>query len=217
MTVSTSGQCLYVFALGARKHQAFLGKAGWWGAAGWRGVGWGEQGSDHVQRSPKQPRRGCQLRRGRAEDGPVSLQYSTGGGGGSWVPASETRYIYDGRRVIQERDGNNSPLVSYTRGNDLSGSLEGAGGIGGLLARSSGYSGGSWGTHYEYHSDAGGNITALVDASRSMPTTRLGTWATTPGRSGARTATAPRARSSWPTRGCVTMASGSIARVCGGG
>ena len=34
------------------------------------------------------------------------------------------------------------PTVSYTRGSDLSGSLEGAGGIGGLLARSSGYSGG---------------------------------------------------------------------------
>ena len=58
-------------------------------------------------------------------------------------------YIYDGMRVIQERDGGNTPSVSYTRGNDLSGSMEGAGlprqseasagGIGGLLARSSGY------------------------------------------------------------------------------
>src|SRR5713226_212002 len=40
-------------------------------------------------------------------------------------------------RVIQERTGtNNTPAVSYTRGLDLSGTLEGAGGIGGLLARS---------------------------------------------------------------------------------
>jgi hypothetical protein len=46
-------------------------------------------------------------------------------------------------RVIQERDGSNNPLVSYTRGTDLSGSMEGAGGIGGLLARSSGYSSGN--------------------------------------------------------------------------
>jgi len=28
-----------------------------------------------------------------------------------------------GKRVIQERDGSNTPLVSYTRGRDLSGSL----------------------------------------------------------------------------------------------
>jgi YD repeat-containing protein len=36
-------------------------------------------------------------------------------GGGSLV--SETWYIYDGKRVIQERNGtNNTPLVSYTRG-----------------------------------------------------------------------------------------------------
>lgn len=47
-----------------------------------------------------------------------------------------TRYLYDGMRAIQERDGNNTPAVRYTRGNDLSGSIEGAGGIGGLLARS---------------------------------------------------------------------------------
>ena len=96
------------------------------------------------------------------------LEYTWNSGYQAWQLASETRYLYDGRRVLQERDENNNPLVSYTRGNDLSGSLEGAGGIGGLLARSSGYSGGSWGTHYEYHSDAGGNITALVDASQSL-------------------------------------------------
>ena len=44
--------------------------------------------------------------------------------------------IYDGMRVIQERDGSNWPQVAYTRGLDLSGTFEGAGGIGGLLARS---------------------------------------------------------------------------------
>ena len=61
------------------------------------------------------------------------------GNGSSWNSVSTNAYIYDGMRVIQERDGSNDPLVSYTRGNDLSGSLEGAGGIGGLLARSTGY------------------------------------------------------------------------------
>jgi len=80
---------------------------------------------------------------------------------------SETRYIYDGMRVIQERDGGNTPTVSYTRGNDLSGTLEGAGGIGGLLARSHGYSSGTWSTHNFYQADGNGNITYMVNSSQS--------------------------------------------------
>jgi RHS repeat-associated protein len=91
--------------------------------------------------------------------------------GSVWVLSTTTWYIYDGSRVIQERDGfmaGNTPLVSYTRGTDLSASLEGAGGIGGLLARSSGYSGGNWSTHYFYHADGNGNITYLVDNSQAL-------------------------------------------------
>jgi RHS repeat-associated protein len=88
--------------------------------------------------------------------------------GSDWQLDSETRYLYDGRRVIQERDGSNAPTVSYTRGNDLSGSLEGAGGIGGLLGRSHGYSGGNWSTHNFYHADGGGNITYLVNSSQGL-------------------------------------------------
>ena len=79
-----------------------------------------------------------------------------------------TLYLYDGWRVIQERDGNDNPTVSYTRGPDLSGSLEGAGGIGGLLARSSGYSSGNWTSHAYYHADGNGNITCLINASQSV-------------------------------------------------
>jgi len=94
--------------------------------------------------------------------GPVNLKYTTG----TWTLGSEVRYVYDGMRVIQERDSANVPTVSYTRGRDLGGSLEGAGGIAGLLARSHGYSGGSWGTHNYYHADGGGNITMLIDASQ---------------------------------------------------
>src|SRR5205823_10100668 len=86
-----------------------------------------------------------------------------------WQFDSETDYIYDGMRVIQERNGtNNTPTVSYTRGNDLSGGLEGAGGIGGLLARSHGYSGGTWSTHNFYHADGNGNITYLVNSSQTV-------------------------------------------------
>src|SRR5947208_7584567 len=71
-------------------------------------------------------------------------------------------------RVIQERNGSNTPLVSYTRGTDLSGSLEGAGGIGGLLARSTGYLSGNWSTHNFYHADGNGNITYLVNSSQAL-------------------------------------------------
>jgi RHS repeat-associated protein len=83
------------------------------------------------------------------------------------VLQTTTVYIYDGWRVIQERDANNDPLVSYTRGTDLSGSLEGAGGIGGLLARSTG-SAGNWTSHAYYHADGNGNVTYLVDSSQGL-------------------------------------------------
>ncbi len=85
-----------------------------------------------------------------------------------WIYTDETHYIYDGWRVIQERDGSNTPTVSYTRGSDLSSALEGAGGIGGLLARSSGYSSGNFTSHAYYHADGNGNITALVNSSQTL-------------------------------------------------
>jgi RHS repeat-associated protein len=83
-----------------------------------------------------------------------------------WALSEEVRYLYDGMRVIQERTSGNTPTVSYTRGLDLSGSLEGAGGIGGLLGRSHGYSSGNWSTHNHYHADGNGNVTYLVNSSQ---------------------------------------------------
>ena len=84
------------------------------------------------------------------------------GSGGSWTLNSGIYYIYDGKRVIQERDTNNSPTVSYTRGNDLSGTLAGAGGIGGLLARTDGT-----GSTF-YHADGNGNITYLETSAQGL-------------------------------------------------
>jgi RHS repeat-associated protein len=81
---------------------------------------------------------------------------------GSWTLNKETHLVYDGMLVIQERDGSNNVQVSYTRGNDLSGSLQGAGGIGGLLARTdSTQSNPVFQTGF-YHCDGNGNITALI-------------------------------------------------------
>jgi RHS repeat-associated protein len=91
-----------------------------------------------------------------------STQYS------QWQVSAETRYIYAGNLVIQERNSSNTPTVSYVRGTDLSGSREGAGGIGGLLARSDQYSAGTWGRHVFYHADRNGNVTYLVEASQGV-------------------------------------------------
>mgnify|MGYP001564069749 CR=1 FL=1 len=81
-----------------------------------------------------------------------------------WVQTNEVRYVYEGRLVIQERNENNQPTVSYARGSDLSGTLQGAGGIGGMLARYEH----SLGLVAYYHADGGGNITTLVDLGGSI-------------------------------------------------
>ncbi|NLH72598.1 MAG: RHS repeat-associated core domain-containing protein, partial [Verrucomicrobia bacterium] len=62
----------------------------------------------------------------------------------------------------------NTRTVTYTRRRDLSGTVDGAGGIGGLLARSHGYSSGSWAYHNFYHADGNGNVTALVNNGSTL-------------------------------------------------
>jgi RHS repeat-associated protein len=76
--------------------------------------------------------------------------------------------FYDGMLVLQERHFNpqlstNNPqqLVTYTRGRDLSSTLEGAGGIGGLLARTDS-SGIGNPVSALYHADGNGNVTCLI-------------------------------------------------------
>jgi RHS repeat-associated protein len=83
-----------------------------------------------------------------------------------WMVAAEVRYVYDGMLVIQERDGNNIPTVSYTRGRDLGGGRQTAGGIGGLLAltQPSAFSP----QHFYYHSDGNGNVTSLLDSHQTV-------------------------------------------------
>ena len=84
--------------------------------------------------------------------------------GVDWATNEIVRYVYDGNLVVQERNGsNNVPLVAYTRGLDLSGTLEGAGGIGGLLTRTDRDEGLLFCRH-----DANGNVTALVAKDYGM-------------------------------------------------
>lgn len=80
----------------------------------------------------------------------------------AWLLTNETRFICDGLIPIQHRDGSNNPTLTLTRGNDLSGTVHGAGGIGGLLAMSTPKK------HYFYHSDGSGNITALVNDHQNL-------------------------------------------------
>jgi RHS repeat-associated protein len=88
---------------------------------------------------------------------------------GAWVQTNVVHYVYDGNVVIQERDINNWPATTYTRGKDLSGSLEGAGGIGGLLSMTlNGATGPLSSNSMYYHSDGNGNVTALIAPSQTI-------------------------------------------------
>jgi RHS repeat-associated protein len=80
----------------------------------------------------------------------------------TWTQTNEVRYVYDGLLVLQERDSNNVAKVTYTRGLDLGGGIQRAGGVGGLLARTD-----ANGSSY-YHADGNGNITALSDGSQNI-------------------------------------------------
>jgi RHS repeat-associated protein len=82
--------------------------------------------------------------------------------GGTWVKTNETHFVFDGMLPVQERDSNNNVLGTYTRGLDLSGSVAGAGGTRGLLAKTVSIS------NYYYHTDANGNVTALIDADQDI-------------------------------------------------
>ena len=54
--------------------------------------------------------------------------------GTTWTVQTVRKYVYDGWNVIAELDGNNNLVQSYLWGLDLSGTMQGAGGVGGLLA-----------------------------------------------------------------------------------
>jgi RHS repeat-associated protein len=72
--------------------------------------------------------------------------------------------------ILQHRAGDDVPVLTLTRGTDLSGDLQGAGGIGGLLARTDARLSaiGNSGAHAYYHADGNGNITCLINASNAV-------------------------------------------------
>ena len=81
---------------------------------------------------------------------------------GSTWQADETRFfVYYGWNLIEELDGTGATIASYIHGLDLSQSLQGAGGIGGILAR---VDHGTDKVHLYFY-DANGNVGQLLDSS----------------------------------------------------
>jgi len=86
------------------------------------------------------------------------------------APVSDIRFLYDGWNVVREIRSQSSEVSTnyYAWGLDLSGSLQGAGGVGGLLAVTT-YSAcnnqpATCNTYYPAY-DANGNVTAYLDAT----------------------------------------------------
>lgn len=80
----------------------------------------------------------------------------------AWTLKSQTRFVYDGWNLIADihSSASGSTTNLYTWGLDLSGTLQGAGGVGGLLARTTQASGSSATVFYTF--DGNGNVINLV-------------------------------------------------------
>ncbi len=88
--------------------------------------------------------------------------------GGGWSLTKDLRFVYDGWQMIAELDhtfatgtglGGSAVNRTFLWGPDLSGSMTGAGGVGGLLSTT------YQGITYQACSDANGNVTGLVPVS----------------------------------------------------
>jgi RHS repeat-associated protein len=102
----------------------------------------------------------------------IEKDYTWDAGTSGWLETNEIHFVYDGNLVVQSRNANNLPQVTYTRGDDLSGSLQGAGGIGGLLARTDNSLLVSPISYLPassfYHADGNGNVTYLMYSNQTM-------------------------------------------------
>jgi len=79
--------------------------------------------------------------------------------GSDYATTNIVRYVRDGHRILAELDAQNNITAYHVWGLDLSQSLDGAGGIGGLLARVSGTN--TW----LYTFDGNGNVADVLDTN----------------------------------------------------
>ncbi len=86
--------------------------------------------------------------------------------GSAYYPAFTNRFVWDGQVLMAVLDHTNGLVMSFVRGLDLSGSVQGAGGVGGVLAVSFAAStlNPQPSTHVVCY-DGNGNVVALADAS----------------------------------------------------
>ncbi len=89
------------------------------------------------------------------------LVYSWDSIGEAWQLDETTKFVWDGWLLVAELDANDEFIRSYIWGLDKSGSMQGAGGIGGLLGIEDHVSGKT----YWVASDHNGNVMNLVDAA----------------------------------------------------
>jgi RHS repeat-associated protein len=85
--------------------------------------------------------------------------------GTAYVLAYTNKFLYDGWNVIAELDQTNGVVRSFLWGIDLSGTMDGAGGVGGLLAITVATNG----THFPAF-DGNGNVSVLISASSGTVT-----------------------------------------------
>jgi RHS repeat-associated protein len=87
---------------------------------------------------------------------------------GNWSLASTWSFLYDGWNLLAIVDAPSSILQSFLWGLDLSGSLQGAGGVGGLVKVYDA----TTDKHYFPTYDGNGNVMALVDAATGAEAAR---------------------------------------------
>src|SRR6185436_4122736 len=88
--------------------------------------------------------------------------------GSAYVAQSTNKFLYDGWNLVAELSGTNGLIRSYIWGLDLSGSMQGAGGVGGLLGIK------PTGTNAFFVAyDGNGNVTGLIDATAGTTSGRF--------------------------------------------
>jgi len=95
---------------------------------------------------------------------------------GTWQVSEDLKFISDpmlfGRHIVELNGTNNTLVRSYVWGLDLSGTMDGAGGVGGLLwVTLHTASGSAGGTHIVAY-DSNGNVVALLSATSGTDTAR---------------------------------------------
>ncbi|MCO5053478.1 MAG: RHS repeat-associated core domain-containing protein [Verrucomicrobiae bacterium] len=95
--------------------------------------------------------------------------------GTAYYPSLTNRYVWDNQVLLAVLDHTNGVVVSFLRGIDMSGSIQGAGGVGGVLAVKAGTSAqcGNMAntTHFTCY-DGNGNVAALVNAATGIESAR---------------------------------------------